>query len=327
MTFSILLAAFQYHPRVNDHYRVYEDAWFACWNKWGHMIDKVYLIDQDYEFDPQKYGSKFEIIKTETLPDPVHHHWDSFRQVIPRIKEDWIMMMDNDTLFYDKEEMSLLLDAAKTTGNDVFTTFDGSGGVSIFEKYPIMAPNENRGERKRFAPLLCLIRRELINKTSCNFTPHRPGKKDFRDSFGKWTEEVLDLKPKIVELEDDRNTLRLKEDGTITKDTWLDGPEYKWSTPIDKEKRLGYYHIRNFNHAIHAVNSFHVDKSSYELHVKTAPFSETMRSMAWLWIFTRMFKPQFLSRIKPVLKDLGGEEYWEDYIVEFKKYHSWLEEF
>lgn len=306
-----------FHPGTfapTKHYRVFEKAWLACWKKWRHLIDKAYIIDHGWDFKGK--DKKFKVFKIEKS------HWDNMAEVIPKVKEDIIILMDCDTVFYSEIEMERILrDMEKV---DLSAIFDGSGGVNLAKKYDFLKPNKNRTERRRIAPYLCFIKRDLMMKTSLDFAPVGGG--DFQDSFGKWTGEVLSHNPKIRELEDDRNTLRLNKDGAIEKDTWLDGPGYKWSEPMDEIKRLGYYHIRNFTLGLNLVNGFRDDRATYLHYKRITPFSEAMRCLAWLQALTVRFgTPDQLSRILPVAHDFGATN-WGEYVDNFEKYHSWIKD-
>ena len=322
MTKCILVA---FHPgcfNPSGHYRVYEDAWMKCWSRWAHLFDKVYLIDHNWDFDPSKLSDKFQLFTVKKS------HWDNLKEIIPQIKEDWILMMDCDTLFYDGQEMSRLLNSPDFAMIDLAAILDGSGGVDLSKKYPEMAPNKYRGERRRIAPYLCFIKTELMKKTSMDFSPYHSGQNDWRDSFGKWTEEVLDFSPTFLELPDDRTTLRLEKNGTISKDSWLDGPGYKWSEPLDAPQRYGYYHIRNFSLGLYLVNTFFHDRVNYEKAKRITPFSEALRVLTWLYVVADAAKtPLAIFPITDVIDDFGVSiKTWNNYWSKFKDYHSWVKD-
>lgn len=355
MTNAIIVPFHQYTPRVNDDYKVYWNIWYDCYRKWDDLIDKVYLIDHywnfnatDYQFDPK---SKFQVEKVcET-------HWDNLAKIIPKITEDRIIMMDSDMLVYDRNLMKLIINS----NDDVITIMDGSGGISLSDHFPIMSPNENRAERRRFAPYLCGIKRDLMMKTSLAFQPHNTGQADWMDSFGLWTKDILSHNPSIKELQDDRTTLRLFEDGHISKDTWLDGSPYKWSIPVDAPCRTGCYHIRNWNEAVRLVNNYYFDKDQYNHQKEIVPFCEAIRLLTWYYIVVSKYKPQeigynnqsatknskiqrqlsakdnmlstdilgkintILGKINTILNDYKVKNF-DLYVSEFYKYHSWISE-
>lgn len=317
MSNAIIVPFHQYTPRVNDDYKVYWNIWYNCYRKWDDLIDKVYLIDHYWNFDITDYHNnpKFSVEKVcET-------HWDNLTKIIPKITEDRIIMMDSDMLVYDRNLMKLIVDF----DGDVITIMDGSGGISLSDHFPVMSPNENRAERRRFAPYLCGIKRDLMMKTSLAFQPHNIGQPDWMDSFGLWTKDILSHHPSVKELQDDRTTLRLFEDGHITRDTWLDGPQYKWSIPIDAPHRTGCYHIRNWNEAVRLVNNYYFDKDQYNHQKEIVPFCEAIRLLTWYYIVVAKYKPQEIGKINTILDDYKVKNF-DVYLSEFYKYHSWIGE-
>lgn len=318
MTTNALIIPFhQYVPHVNNDYRVYWDLWYNCYKKWGDLIDKIYLIDHYWNFDSEDYDNspKFVVFKSYI------NYYENLRKLIPSITEDRIIIMDSDMIIYDRELMKSIVNF----DGDVITTMDNSGGVSLSGSFPILAPNEYRAERKRFTPILCSIKRDLMMKTSLSFQPYNNSHSDWMDACGLWTKEILQQNPSIKELQDDRTTLRLFEDGSITRDTWLDGPPYKWSIPLDSPCRTGCYHIRNWNEGLRLVNNYHFFKHDYNHQKEIVPFCEAIRLLTWYYIIVSKYRPQNINKINVVLDDYKVKNF-DTYLSEFHKYHSWIDE-
>jgi hypothetical protein len=302
---AIITAFYPYQNVQDEHYRVYEDAYFHFLHMWISAVDKVYLIDQDWGLKPPEWlEDKVIVIKTSDLEQPITHHWDSFAQVIPQIKEDYIIMLDSDMYVYDPDVISGL-------GGDVVAILDGSGGVKL--DFPIMQPNEVRGERRRIAPYLCVVKKDFLSKTKLDFEPYRNSDDDWMDSFGKWTVDVFNHNPKFSELPDDRTTIMLDKDGNIEVSPWGDrncGP-------------TGYYHLRNFSLGLSLVNEFKYNKQAYEKRKSITPIGEATRQLGWLWALTAKFRPAFLSKIKDVVDDMNLKN-WDKFIDKYYEVYKWV---
>lgn len=300
-----------FHPgqfEQNDLYRVYSDAWLSCWEKMRSHFDKAYIIDHLWDF--KTHHQDIEVIKVN------RNHWDNLSEVLPNLKEDIIGIADCDTLFYAPRVIEFIFNRMEK-GAEVVSVMDGSGGVSLTDKYPELGPNHKRAERRRFAPYLCFVKNKILKKTSYDFKPYNPGQKDWRDSFGRWSEQVFQLGVPYTELPDDRTTLRLFPDGKITKDTWLDGAGYLWSMPLDKTNNFGYYHIRNFSLGTKILHGA-VDDS-------VVPYDEAMRTLGWLYQLTERFAPLELDSVmKAVKKYKVADDNWYKYMAEWRNYHNWI---
>lgn len=304
MTKAIITAFYPYQNTQDEHYRVYEDAYFYFLHRFIHNVDKVYLIDQNWGLNvPDWLESKAVVIDTNDLTPPINHHWDSFAQVIPQIKEDVVIMLDSDMMIYDFD-----FDLGSC---DIKAILDTSGGVKL--DYKELQPNDKRGERRRIAPYLCMARRELFNKTGYDFKPYRNSDNDWMDSFGKWTTKVFDTNPKFCELPDDRTTVMLDEEGEISVSPWSD-----WDSGI-----TGYYHLRNFSLGLSLVNDFEHNKPAYNQRKSITPVGEASRQLGWLWVLTEKFRPAFLNKIKNVVNDLELKN-WDQFISEYYKVYSWI---
>jgi glycosyltransferase involved in cell wall biosynthesis len=323
MTRAIIVPFHPYQAnKVTQLYWKWWQAWEYCFNQWEYLFDRVYLIDQGWGFDPSLFPDKFIICRTEDMQEPVVHHWDSFRQVIPHIEEDLILMMDNDMLIHDGEWMEHHLEVIEDEGYDVSAIWDGSGSIPLEEQFSFLRENSRRAYRRRVAPYMCFIKRKFLNKTNLEFAPkYLRGKGNrFYDSFGKWTEEVLSLNPKLHEIPDVRKFWFWEApDKRWVKSMWLDGPEFQWSSPDMFDLPSPYYHVRNWSLGLYLINTFNHDKTAYKLAKKITPFVEAIRQLAW----------QELVGIDPngVVQDLGVSfDSWVGYVEDMRNIHAWTGE-
>lgn len=312
MTKAVVLVFFQYFPRVDNQYQTQSTVFFNQVKKCQDQIDTFYLANGGWDF---KYLPENTVIHNEDMQS----HWHYLNTMTEMVKEDAVLYLDPDILVYDPEVIKRGFDALEN-GYDVAGILDNSATLPLENEFDLFKANENRGVRRRFTPYMTFIKTDLVK--GLDFTPVN-GK---YDSMGYLTHEVMKKGVKYLEFEDDRNTLRLEKDGTTTKDTWLDGSPYLWSTPHDKIKDLGYYHVRNSSVGLSMLKEFKTGHSSYQSRKNTMPFSEVMRLLAWQYIFDELAQEDWFDEYAPVLKDMGvSDTGWIRYIAQLHKYYPWIE--
>jgi glycosyltransferase involved in cell wall biosynthesis len=271
--------------------------------KWIGYVNKVYVVDSGFGINESPHY-KIEIIKK-----PKQSHWQNMNEMIRQVSEPLLLLMDSDMIIYNPEIIQIYFSALEECDDDIWTILDSSGGTCLGDKYPIMAENKNRAERRRICPYLCFLRRSILPH-GFDFTPR--GGENWTDSMGVITEQLLEKGIKIQELQDDRSTISLEDDGKITSCQWLDTPPKLWA--LQENPNLGYYHIRNFGGGLKIL-----DDKNFGL----VPNREARRLLAWVYILALKTKSQEL--IDNILNTFGNSNDSNDYIKQFEKYHSWLE--
>lgn len=267
-------------------------------NKWSKYVDKIYIIDSGCNLDPSD-NPRIEIIRK-----PPASHWENINEAIRRVPDGNILLLDSDIIIYDPEVIARgFKDLDEYDGVGIF---DSSGGLSM-SNYELMRENENRFERRRFCPYLFFLRKGAL-RPDFDFTPR--GGEFWTDSMGTVTEQLLADGKKIKELQDDRATISLEDDGRITSLQWLDTPPKKWA--LDEHLNLGYYHIRNFGGGLKIFNRGAFDE---------VPGREARRLLTWVVVLGEKVKDQALLE---KYRFVFGNEFSE-YLKEFKKYHSFLD--
>jgi hypothetical protein len=324
MTKAICMVWHRCVPHRNEHYQTLFDAWYKCWQRWGRYFDKVYIIDSDWGFEPIS-DPKFTIIKRQ--PDL---HWNHFNAAIPIIKGETILFMDNDMLIYDPSWVRSTMFNFMENKYDIAAIFDNSG-TDIHQQFPLMAANHNRDVRRRFALYFFMVRRMLLNQLeTVDFSPKQIDDDKHLDSAGQLTIDLLALNPKVMEIPDDRTTLRINDDLSTNKDSWLDGPGFQWSEPLDQASYLGYYHLRNFGRGLYLVDTFCDDQEAYQQQKQIMPRSEALRLLGWLWQVDKIAGKldEWQHEIIAVVRDLGIPDYiWDTYMRDWEDYHRWVREF
>lgn len=310
MTRACVLVFFQYFPRIDNQYQTQSTVFFNQVMKWMQYVDNFYIASGDWDFKSLPENTKLHI-------EDMRSHWHYLNTLTEMVEEDSILYLDPDILVYDPEVINKGFEALENY--DVAGILDNSATLPLENKFDLFKPNKNRGVRRRFTPYMTFIKTDLVK--GLDFTPVA-GK---YDSMGYLTHEVMKKGANYFEFEDDRNTLRLEKDGTMTKDTWLDGSPYLWSTPHDKIKDLGYYHVRNSSVGLSMLKEFKSDHSAYERRKATMPFSEVIRLLSWQYLYDELSGEDWRVEYEPVLNDLGvSGEMWNSYIQELHNYYPWL---
>jgi hypothetical protein len=299
-------------PREDKHYQTQSKLFFKYADAWLKFIDTFYIVDSGWGLNHLPKNAR--VIQADHRA-----HWENLNLVIPKVEEDNLLILDSDMLIYDPAVVKDGYDKLKT--HECSAILDNSGQVVLEKEYHQLAPNKNRAVRRRIAPYLCFIKTaRLLHK---DFTPFA----NMYDSMGRITAQLFNEGIKLHELPDDRSTLRLDEHGELSQDTWLDGPGYAWSEPLDKPVRRGYYHVRNSTFGPSMITEWIWDREAYTRRKQITPFTEAMRLLAWQWIYDDKANElkDWLPHFSMVLEDYQvSPGTWDRYIRHFYEYHRWL---
>lgn len=327
---NVLIVPFYYDGSYDSQrYRLLFDFFKVQSWRWADVFDCLYLgdsgwnlTDQDRAFLDRTF-KRVCIVQNEPRP-----HWTNVRyalEVAARDDVKTVCLMDSDTILYDG---SLIVEKMRSIEDgtcDVVAITDGSGGRNIGDSIPQFRENEFRAERRRLAPYLLMARRSLLD--GLDFAP-RPHCTKWTDSFGQATVDIMRQSACLDELEDDRCTLYLQPDGTITASTNLDGPPYLWSTPLDKRKSLGYHHVRNFGAGVRWLDEFYLDRSAFDREMGTTPPTEFFRLLGWCWVLSaacRRVDDPIFDEIVEVVNHAGVTvDTWRGYVNEWPEYYEWV---
>jgi len=322
MTRAICIPFHRYHPQVLDFYKVYYDVLVQTFKDYTSEFDKLYLIDSDWEFsvpDTEKaksVGIDVEVIKSKRPG----HHWIQFEDALPRLKEKYVLFLDNDVLIYKKGTIDGWFKAGEKS--DIVTAYDGSGGMKelVRGKFPLL----NSLSATRMGSYYFVANesvRKIMSETQMAPIYYQKGTRieeldyetrddDWFDSFGLLTVKLLNAGCSFSKIEDDRSSIYL-DNGEIYAD-----PE----TSMD----LGYYHIRNGNLPVYFLNNFiSQNKKDYDHLIKITPQRELLRILVWFDYFQRLLGDKHREDIDSGLRDINVNlELWEEYVKRFKKYHG-----
>ncbi len=325
MNRATIVSFYQYTPRgMTNHYRNFFEYFKKTLEVWGKEVDKVYLVDQDWHFtdkdreDLKRLTNDFEIMESVEQG----HHWVQFFNLLPRVKEENVMMMDNDTFIYERGLVDKHFRMLEE-GYDLVSMFDGSGGMHerIWERFPFL---KERGYA-RLGPYLCFIKRHLLS--GLDFAPqyykpntyiealdYRTGDNDWLDSFGEATLKILAQNPKVAFIEDDRTSLFFYADHSVK--------------PAYEQPQTGSYHLRNWNLGLHLINEKKNNGESYEHFKAITPIQESLRLLGWLWVLSEKvnkLSDALRTDILGIVLDYGAnEQEWSEFISKFKELHRWI---
>ena len=271
--------------------------------KWIKFVDEVYVIDSGCNLEvPMNLPLGFD--KIRIIKKPPQSHWQNMNEAIRDTQADQILLLDSDMIIYNPDIIEAYF-RRLDYGYDFVTILDSSGSRMYFKE------NENRAARGRMCPYLCFFRKAAL-RIDFDFTPR--GGEFWTDSMGTVTEQAIEDNRNILEIPDDRATISLEDDGSITSVQWLDTPPKKWS--LNEHPNYGYYHIRNFGGGLKLLK---------EGDFNGVPGREARRLLAWVYVLAEKTKTNILiSSAKLHVGD--DEETWSKYYQEFNYYHSWLKE-
>lgn len=323
MSRAVIVPFHRYQPHVGLTYKVYFDYFVENLKVWAKEFDKLYLIDSDFGFSSADVQKTNDLgVFTEVVPiEEVGHHWVHFKNIIPKLKEEYMLFLDCDVVITKSGIIDGWFQEVEA-GADILTSFDGSGGMTeqIWEKYPWMKENGFA----RMGSYYFILTRKLLDKVKdFDFAPiryenfdkppyiseldYQPTKNDWFDSFGLFTVKALATHPKIALIEDDRGSIYLEDNGSIVK------------TEPDN-RTLGYYHIRNGNLPIYTIDSYYWSKDDWMRTLDITPRRELLRLFAWFQIASG---DSFQKDIDKTLQAVNVQKAdWDTYIKEFKLYHN-----
>lgn len=310
MTKAAIVVFYRYTPRSDDHYKTQWDLFYKYAREWYKHLDALYIADAGWGIPKEQLHQN-----TTVITEDYRSHWWYMNELVKLVKEDTFMLIDPDILIYDDKVVKNGFESLNDYG--ICGILDNSGSKDLF------TANENRDIRRRYTPYLTFAHtRDFKDK---DFTPTQANGQFEFDSMGKITHDLY-RELSLKELPDDRSTVYLNEDLTISKEINLDSPQFNWS----KEKLdLGYYHVRNSSVGLSLLVEREYDRPAYERRKSVMPFREAMRLVAWQWIYDKYSGKldEWKHTYIPVLKDYNiSMDIWLNYISEFEKEYGWLNE-
>jgi len=288
-TKAVVVAFHQYTPFGDEFYRPIFDFFIKNYREiWGKEVDKLYILDSTWNVDK---ADDYEVIKV----DPSLRYYDAYKHVLPQIKEDLVLFMDNDMVVYRE---GVVAKTFKKLG-------DGFDVVSIYDTCGDYKTTKLNGQNK-FCPYWFATSTKLLMKyRDCEWGPNMPE----HETLGKLTELMLNDGVIPYEIEEDKNSILF--DGTS-----------------DKKKNLGYYHVRaGSTPAYLLATKNYGDIRTYEKYVTEQPRNEYLRQFAWYegMIFETKNSFSLLPGLVELFDELGiNQRQWMDYLNIFQNFHGFV---
>lgn len=282
MTRAILVAFHRYQPYGAKYYEPIYQHFIKQMESYKSEFDKLYFLDSNWEIpNTLPYA---EVIRVS----PHLRYYDAYKAVLPQIKEDKILLMDNDMIVYK-------------TGiiNNAFSMLTLADVVSIYDTIGTMKVNLPNGKNK-FCPYWFATRKDTLMKyLNIDWSPDAM---PYTETFGLLTEAMLKDGLVPYEFEEDKTSC-LFEGANQTKG-----------------KDLGYYHIRSGSLPAVLLAYYHHDPDKFLDYITHQPKNEYLRQFFWFWF---MGGDIFMDPI--FLRDLGVKYTdWLVYVDQCRKFYGLL---
>lgn len=183
------MVAFHNYCWTMDHkyFDVIFDYFMSNFKKyWKDEVDMLYILDSTWGVDVNALGPNVQVIK---VPESLRYY-DAYKRVLPDIKEDLVMFMDNDMVVY-KEGIVDHTFKKLEEGYDVVSIYDTCGKHRFYEL----------GMQNKFCPYWFATKKDLLmNYTGCEWGPEMP---EF-ETLGRLTFKMLTDGLKPFEIEEDK---------------------------------------------------------------------------------------------------------------------------
>lgn len=306
MTKAVVVAFHQYTPFGHEYYRPLLTFFVQQMKKFKNEYDKIYLIDSTWNIDPKDIeGLNAEIIKV----DPNLRYTEAYQHILPDIKEDAILFVDNDMVVYRE---GIIAKTFKILSEQYMTNIPKPvvDVVSIYDDIGNYQTDKMNGKNK-FCPYWFAASKDTLMKyVDVYWGSDMPE----HETLGFLTKRMLEDGLKSYEWEEDKNNCLF--DGT------QDG---------EKGKDLGYYHIRaGSTPAYLLATKKYGERLTYDDYLKNQPQNEYLRQCAFYdWMNSSVDKGAWIMSEQglpfcELLDDVGGitPSGWQKYMKRFKEYHG-----
>lgn len=251
-----------YEPLFNYFMKNYNEFWKT-------EVDKLYILDSTWGINISELPPEIEVIKI----DPNLRYFEAYEKIIPTIKEDVVVFLDDDMVIHREGIIEGAYDQIGE-GYDVVSIYDTIGPLTgmVNAKWPFM-----KGKTK-FCPYFFMARTKLLQSIpNLRLGPVHYGSREFipelnyftvdgdwGETLGEATIKLLAAGAKAYEMEEDKDSIYF--DGVKDGDG----------------KKLGYYHIRaGSTPAYLLATKAEGDPKTYDDYLKNQPKREYLRQVAW----------------------------------------------
>lgn len=283
---AIITAFHRYQPYGKKYYEPILDFFISNLEKVKDEFDVLYLLDSTWDVD-KPLPEWVKVVKA----DPHVRYYDAYKKVLPEVKEEIVMFMDNDMVVYQDKSIDDTFNFLREGGCDVVSIYDICGHYKT----------DKLNGYNKFCPYWFAAKKDTLMKyLDCEWGPNMPE----HETLGKLTEVMLNDGLKPFQMEEDKASIYY--DGT-----------YEHTEDFEKSKDLGYYHIRAGSVPALLLAYRDNDNEQYMEYITRQPKREYLRQFAWYWI---MGGSIYLNQ--EILKEMGVKySDWLIYVEKFRKYH------
>ena len=98
MTRAIICAMHKYTPFGSKFYEPILSFFLGQMQKYKDEYDTLYLIDSTWDISPATHHLPPNVIVIKV--NPSLRYYDAYKEVLPQIKEDLVLLVDNDMVVY-----------------------------------------------------------------------------------------------------------------------------------------------------------------------------------------------------------------------------------
>jgi len=277
MSRAIITSMHCYTPWGRDYYQPIEDYFIGNLTKYKDEFDHLYILDSQWGFEP--LPEWITVIKT----NPSVRYYDAYKQVLPDIKEEEVLFLDNDFVIYKPGVISM-----------IFGWLKEYGVASIFDTIGDFKTDKMNGKNKLCPYFFASSKKLLMNYLDVDWGNHMP----HSETLGLLTEEMLKDNIKLWEMQEDKSNFLFGE-----------------TLGSRRSKNFGYYHVRSGSTPAYLLSHRQRGDRQYTDYLKNQPKSEYLRQMAWYQIMG--------GDVDSLIGDLViGINEWSEYIKNFKIFHG-----
>lgn len=295
MSRAIITACHKYQPYGSKYYEPILDYFISNLEKYRDEFDTLYLLDSTWNIE-RSLPDWIKVIKV----NPHLRYYDAYKEVLPQVKEELVMLMDNDMVVYKKGIIDKTFDKLRDGYLYSMDQPDKYDVVTIYDMIGNYQTDKLNGYNK-FCPYWFVTRKDLLMKyVGFEWGPNMPE----HETLGKLTEVMLHDGLKPFQMEEDKASIYY--DGT-----------YEHTRDFEKSKDLGYYHIRAGSTPAVLLAYRDHDREQYEFYIERQPKREYLRQFAWYWIMNgdKFMDHDFFKEVGVKYSD------WLIYVEKFRKYH------
>lgn len=277
-TKAIIVPFHNYTPFGRKFYQPIEDYFISSMVKYKEEFDHLYILDSQWNFGVSGLPW-ITIIST----NPSTRYYDVYKSILPQVKEDLVMFLDNDMVIYRERVIFEAFEWLKKY--DVASIYDTCGNFKT----------DKLNGKNKFCPYLFTTRKSLLLKyLDCEWGPSMPE----HETLGELTAKMLEAGIHPKELEEDKSNFLFGE-----------------KLGDRRSKDLGYYHIRSGSTPAYLLSHRKRGDNQYWEYLKSQPKSEYLRHFAWYQVLG--------GDVTPILTDLKiGVGEWDEYIKNFRTFHG-----